>query len=602
MAKATRAGIVLSIFLILCASLGAQSATQVIDQARVLYNSGAFQKAFDLIDKNVTPQTSDENLKKSAILQLNLMGVSEFEFENVKNAYACFKKVASLQPDNSLALQYKQSIEATADVSSLKNKDEAKPAGTGTAPVAPAKAPDVQALISKVWAEEQALAQAEKTQTTQKENANLKAQLDQQRSLNDETMQLLKRIAEKQANPTVVVQSDPALQALTTVVGDQTRIMKNGSWTNALTIIAVILLGLIILGAMVLFLAILIRSRRPRRVGEAPMPFAGFAGPALPGAQQEALAAPERPLLEYVASNPESADEAEVQKLVMRATRLTRMIEEAKLGGKGWDSVRAYLDELDVELKAEILQLVEDKIEQGELLSNQAVLPIIFPFLTDYDDYLRDRAEKAAAAALISSEEDEGSEAGPFDLKALLAIPEKLKTVLIGRDQSLSTAKLSRSIARQLGFSAEDCQSLFKAAIAHDAGYLMLDGDALAAVLRKPQLSDDDFEFIKSHTIKGLDYFKGEEIPEDIRDAILYHHERNDGSGYPNGLRKDQIPLFARVIGVAESFTALMGNRPDREKLEVSSALAIIRDSRAKFDQDIVAALAAVVKSGGARK
>jgi len=602
MAKASRVGIVLSIFLILCASLAAQSGTQVIDQARVLYNSGSFQKAFDLIDKNVTPQTADENLKKSAILQLNLMGVSEFEFENFKSAYACFKKVSSLQPDNALASQYKQSIESTMDVNALKDKDAATSAGTAPTAGTSAKAPDVQSLISKVWAEEQALSQTEKSQATLKENVNLQAQLAQQRSLNDETMQLLKRIAEKQANPTIVIQSDPALQALTTVVGDQTKIMKSGSWTNVLTIIAVILLGLIILGAMLLFVVILVRSRRPRRAGEAPSPFAGFAGPALPGVQQEALAAPERPLLEYIASNPENADEAEVQKLVMRATRLTRMIEEAKLGGKGWDSVRSYLDELNVELKAEILQLVEDKIEQGELLSNQAVLPIIFPFLTDYDDYLRDRAEKTAAAALIASEADEAAETGPFDLKALLAIPEKLKTVLIGRDQSLSTAKLSRSIARQLGFSADDCQSVYKAAIAHDAGYLMLESDALAAILRKPQLSDGDFQFIKSHTLKGPEYFGDAEVPEDIRDAMLYHHERNDGSGYPNGLKKDQIPLFARVIGVAESFTALMANRPDREKLEVASALAIIRDSRAKFDQDIVAALAAVVKSGGARK
>jgi hypothetical protein len=602
MAKASRVGIVLSIFLILCASLGAQSGTQVIDQARVLYNSGAFQKSFDLIDKSITPQTTEENLKKSAASLLAYMGLSEYDLLNFKNAYACFRKADDLKVGNSLASQYRQSIESTMDISTLKNKDETAAAGTGTTPVGPAKAPDVQSLISKVWAEEQALSQTEKTQATQKENANLQAQLAQQRSLNDETMQLLKRIAEKQANPTVVVQSDPALQALTTVVGDQTRIMKSGSWTNVLTIVAIILLGLIILGAMVLFLIILARSRRPRHIGEAPMPFAGFAGPALPGSQQEALAAPERPLLEYVASNPGSADEAEVQKLVLRATRLTRMIEEAKLGGKGWDSVRSYLDELSVELKAEILQLAEDKIEQGELLSNQAVLPIIFPFLTDYDDYLRDRAEKAAAAALIASDDDEAAEAGPFDLKALLAIPDKLKTVLIGRDQSLSTAKLSRSIARQLGFSAEDCQSLYKAAIAHDAGYLMLESDALAAILRKPQLSDDDFQFIKSHTLKGPEYFDGVEVPEDIRDAMLYHHERNDGSGYPNGLKKDQIPLFARVIGVAESFTALMGTRPDREKLEVASALAIIRDSRAKFDQDIVAALAAVVKSGGARK
>jgi tetratricopeptide (TPR) repeat protein len=593
MAKAARVGGILSIFIILSFALAAQSGTLVVDQARVLYNSGSFQKAYDLIDVSITPRTQDENLKKSAAMQLVVMGISEWDMLNYRNAYASFKKAVDLQPDNPhpVATQYKREIESTMDVSSLKNKDEA---GT-TGPTA--KTPDVQALINKVWAEEQRLSQAEKAQTAQKENATLKAQLDQQRSLNDETIQILKRIAEKGVNPTIVIQPDPALQALTTVMGDQTRILKSGSWTSILTIIVLIVLGLIILAILAFFAILVVKSRRPRAAGESANP---FLNPALPGVSQEALAGPQRPLLEYLASNPENADEAEIQKLAQRAGRLSLMIEEAKTGGQGWDAVRSHMDELDGELKSEILTLVEDKLEQGELPSNQAILPVIFPFLTDYDDYLRERAEKLAAAAL--QESGESVDPGPFGMKALLAIPERLKAVLGGRDQSLATARLSRSIARQLGFSSADCQSLYKAAIAHDAGYLMLDAETLGGILSKTDLTDEEFSLIKTHTLKSQEYFHGLEVPDDIRDAMLYHHERNDGSGYPNGLKKDQIPLFARVIGVAESFTALIASRPHREKLEKASALAIIRDARAKFDHDIVEALAAVVKSGGARK
>jgi hypothetical protein len=596
MTKAARVGGILSIFFILASTLAAQSGTLVVDQARVLYNSGSFQKAYDLIDNSITPRTQDENLKKSAAMQLVVMGISEWDMLNYRNAYASFKKAVELQPDNPhpVAIQYKREIESTMDVSSLKNKDEA---GT-TAPTV--KTPDVQALINKVWAEEQTLSQAEKAQAAQKENTTLKAQLEQQRSLNDETILLLKRIAEKGATPTIVIQPDPALQALTTVMGDQTKILKNGSWTGVLTIVALIVLGAIVLAALALFAFLVFRSRRPRAAGEPVKSFSGFSGLALPGVSQEALSGPQRPLLEYLASEPESVEEAEIQRLAQRASRLSLVIEEAKTGGQGWDAVRSYIDDLGGELKAEILTLVEDKLELGELPSNQAVLPVIFPFLTDYDDYLRERAEKLAAAAL--QESGESIDSGPFGMKALLAIPEKLKAVLGGRDQSLATARLSRSIARQLGFSAADCQSLYKAAVAHDAGYLTLDSAKLCDILAKTDLTDEEFGFIKTHTLRSAEYFHGLEIPEDIRDAMLYHHERNDGSGYPNGLKKDQIPLFARVIGVAESFMALIASRPHREKLETASALAIIRDARAKFDHDIVDALAAVVKSGGARK
>jgi HD-GYP domain-containing protein (c-di-GMP phosphodiesterase class II) len=80
---------------------------------------------------------------------------------------------------------------------------------------------------------------------------------------------------------------------------------------------------------------------------------------------------------------------------------------------------------------------------------------------------------------------------------------------------------------------------------------------------------------------------------------MYYHHERNDGSGYPEGLKKDEIPTFAKIIGLAETFAALIANRPYREKVDYAQALAIIRDSRSKFDREIIEALTKVVQSSG---
>ncbi len=596
--------------LLLCLfGLAAQTPSQAIDRARVLYNQGSFQDAYDLIESKVLAKDTEVKILNSASSLLTYMGVSEYEFKNYKNAYAAFKKSLVYQPTNALAIQNITQMERELDVLNLKNSKDSSSAKPSASPSAPVSPTELNALISRIWEEENKLSMAEKTESYAKENRDLKGQLDQQRMLNQQTLQLLKKIAEAQASqqkPQIIVQSDPNLQTLTNLVGTQNELLSKGSWTNTLVVVSLIVVALVFIGIFAFILLFSLRARR-RRASVSTYGLAGLGQAAATEVRAEMLASPERPLLEYLESSASSSKalmtEEDVQKQVLRAERLTKMLDEAKTGGLSWDMVKAYMDDLDTELKAEILSIVEARIEEGDLISNQAVLPIIFPFLTDYDDYLRDRAEKAAAAALIEEESDlSNKHEGPFEVKALLSIPERLKVVLKGRDQSIVTAKLSRSIGRHMGFSADDCQRLYRAALAHDAGYLMLDKDKLQEILAKPDISPQEFEFIQSHTIKGPEYFGEAELPADIREAILFHHERNDGSGYPDGLKKDQIPLFARVIGVAESFAALMASRPHRDKTELGNALAIIRDARFKFDHDIVEALSAVVQEKGMAK
>jgi HD-GYP domain-containing protein (c-di-GMP phosphodiesterase class II) len=233
-------------------------------------------------------------------------------------------------------------------------------------------------------------------------------------------------------------------------------------------------------------------------------------------------------------------------------------------------------------------------------VDNQATLPVLFPFLVDYDDYVRERAEKVARQALLedkSGSADSGG--GPFGLRALIAIPERLKEVLKGRDQSVVTARLSRGMAKVLGLSNADCQEVYLGALAHDAGYLALDANELQRIIAKQEIGEEEIEFIKSHAASGLAYFGELEVPAFIRDAMLFHHERNDGSGYPNGARKEEIPLVGKIIGAAESYAALLGPRPDRPRMSPDNALAIIKDARNKFDAEIIQALASVVSSQG---
>jgi putative two-component system response regulator len=89
-------------------------------------------------------------------------------------------------------------------------------------------------------------------------------------------------------------------------------------------------------------------------------------------------------------------------------------------------------------------------------------------------------------------------------------------------------------------------------------------------------------------------------LPEAFKDAILCHHERGDGSGYPKGLKGDAIPLFGKIIGVAETFIALTSMRPYREKLSYEAAIAVIRDGIGrKFDREHVDALAEAARRLG---
>ncbi len=189
-----------------------------------------------------------------------------------------------------------------------------------------------------------------------------------------------------------------------------------------------------------------------------------------------------------------------------------------------------------------------------------------------------------------------GDARGSISPKDLSAVVAGLRSALRGRDRSVLTAKLSREIAKGLGLASEEQESVYVAALAHDAGYLLLDPAELGRVLGEGELGAGDFAFIKSHAAKGLEYFREAALPTAIRDAILYHHERMDGSGYPKGLSGEDIPPIARIIGAAETFVSLLSERNYRRKLGTSEAVALIAaGAGVEYDPSVAAALTRIV-------
>jgi putative nucleotidyltransferase with HDIG domain len=142
-------------------------------------------------------------------------------------------------------------------------------------------------------------------------------------------------------------------------------------------------------------------------------------------------------------------------------------------------------------------------------------------------------------------------------------------------------------MARQMELPADETEALKWAAVLHDIGKIGIP----EKVLCKPgKLTDKEFELIRQHPVKGKTILAPIRQLEPSMPAIAHHHERFDGSGYPDGLRGEEIPLAARMIAVADTYDALTSNRSYRETRTPGQALAVMeRAAGTQLDPDLVA-------------
>jgi PAS domain S-box-containing protein len=147
-------------------------------------------------------------------------------------------------------------------------------------------------------------------------------------------------------------------------------------------------------------------------------------------------------------------------------------------------------------------------------------------------------------------------------------------------------ADLSVAIGERLGYSDDRIRGLRLAAEIHDIGKIGVP----AEILSKPgRLSEIELNLIKTHAQAGYDILKNVRFPWPIAEVIWQHHERLDGSGYPRGLRGDQIIAEARIVAVADVVESMMQHRPYREALGKEAALAEISRGRGtRFDAQVV--------------
>jgi len=161
---------------------------------------------------------------------------------------------------------------------------------------------------------------------------------------------------------------------------------------------------------------------------------------------------------------------------------------------------------------------------------------------------------------------------------------------------SRRVAIYSKQMAKEYGLSDKDCQDIEWAANMHDIGKIAIPD----AILNKDsRLTDEEYAIMKSHTIRGAEILSDFTLLDHVIEGAEYHHERYDGRGYPKGLKGEEIPLYARIIGVADAFDAMTANRVYRKQMDFGYVLGELEKGRGtQFDAKFVDILLKLIKDG----
>ncbi len=160
------------------------------------------------------------------------------------------------------------------------------------------------------------------------------------------------------------------------------------------------------------------------------------------------------------------------------------------------------------------------------------------------------------------------------------------------KGHSERVANLSEKMARKLGLPEDVCSKLNTAGRLHDLGMLAIPASILE---QRNKMSVDGFRTVKKHPIASYEILKPLSSLEGVLDAVRYHHERMNGTGYPNGLADDDIPIEARIVAVADTYDAMTHDRPHRGAMSAYAAMKELeRCSPAGYDRACVEALVEV--------
>jgi HD domain len=236
------------------------------------------------------------------------------------------------------------------------------------------------------------------------------------------------------------------------------------------------------------------------------------------------------------------------------------------------------------------LQLWKENLRS--LYFDLVALPFVYVFVKLYVSYGVLATSAAAALILVVRQLNSTNEELHRSNKELL---ELTVTTLEARDpytsgHSRRVSQYSRMIGQALSLSAKQIERLTVAALLHDVGKIH---EVFAPILSKPgKLTPEERAVMESHPIKGAELVRISSHLRDTVDPIRHHHEAWDGSGYPDALAGDSIPLYARIIAIADTIDAMASDRPYRRGLAAEKIRAELERMRGiQFDPNMLSPL-----------
>ncbi|MDA8429346.1 MAG: GAF domain-containing protein [Geobacteraceae bacterium] len=215
-------------------------------------------------------------------------------------------------------------------------------------------------------------------------------------------------------------------------------------------------------------------------------------------------------------------------------------------------------------------------------------------FSSDEMEMLTTIAAQAAIAIKNATLYDEQQQTYLNTIQALVSAIEASDSYTKGHSERVTRYCLE--IGRRLNLSIDRMQILERAAILHDIGKIGID---LSLLHKEGKLTPKDIKELQQHPVIGMHILEPIEFLHDVRVCIGQHHERFDGMGYPNRIKKDEQLIEARILAIADSFDAMTSDRPYRKALPLDSAISeLVENAGTQFDPDIIEVFTQIIEDG----